>query len=173
MVISVDKFTAVKMYDKVQRLWKAEITALRGEIQQSKDDVHTARMKKQLEWMRKVKMAVVVSAENGEEEKFDAQSLDIRSSSVVVHGTTAAEYRKTDTTPRRNASAACRGSTTAAFRWVNLSIMEDHIWAFSYLQSLVSVILTPSSRKGCSGSSRVNGCPRYWMESVARGHFRL
>ena len=30
MVVSVDKFTAVKMYDKVQRLWKEEIKDLRG-----------------------------------------------------------------------------------------------------------------------------------------------
>lgn len=78
MVISVDKFTAVKMYDKVQRLWKEEIKALRGEIKKTNDELHKARLQKQLEWMRKVEMAVVVSAENGEEEKFDAHNLDIR-----------------------------------------------------------------------------------------------
>jgi type I restriction enzyme R subunit len=78
MVVSVDKFTAVKMYDKVQRLWKDEIKSLRGEINKTKDEVHKARLKKQLEWMRKVKMAVVISAENGEEAKFDAEGLDIR-----------------------------------------------------------------------------------------------
>ena len=78
MLISVDKFTAVKMYDKVQRLWKEQIKSLRGEIKQTKDEVHKLRLQKQLEWIRKVKMAVVISAENGEEEKFDAQGLDIR-----------------------------------------------------------------------------------------------
>ncbi|GGX52729.1 type I restriction endonuclease subunit R [Saccharospirillum salsuginis] len=78
MLIAVDKYTAVKMYDKVQRLWKADIKALRGEIKQCKDELHKTRLRKQLEWMRKVEMAVVVSAENGEEKKFDAQGLDIR-----------------------------------------------------------------------------------------------
>ncbi len=78
MVIAVDKFTAVRMYDKVQRLFKDEIKTLRGEIKKTQDEVHKARMQKQLEWMRKVEMAVVVSVENGEEEKFDAQNLDIR-----------------------------------------------------------------------------------------------
>ena len=78
MVIAVDKFTAVKMYDKVQRLWKAEIKTLRGEIKKASNELHKARLQKQLEWMRKVEMAVVVSAENGEEEKFDAHNLDIR-----------------------------------------------------------------------------------------------
>ncbi len=78
MLIAVDKYTAVKMYDKVQRLWKADIKALRGKIKQCKDELHKTRLRKQLEWMRKVEMAVVVSAENGEEIKFDAQGLDIR-----------------------------------------------------------------------------------------------
>jgi type I restriction enzyme R subunit len=78
MVIAVDKFTAVKMYDKVQRLWKEEIKALRGEIKKSEDEVGNARRKKIIDYMRKVEMAVVVSAENGEEQKFDAQNLDIR-----------------------------------------------------------------------------------------------
>jgi len=78
MVIAVDKFTAVKMHDKVQRLWKAEIKALRGEIKQSKDDLHVARLKRVIDHMRRLEMAVVVSAENGEEEKFDRQGLDIR-----------------------------------------------------------------------------------------------
>ncbi|WP_224798115.1 type I restriction endonuclease subunit R [Idiomarina abyssalis] len=78
MLIAVDKFTAVKMYNKVQRLWKADIKALRGEIKKDGDELHKARLKKRLEWMRKVEMAVVVSAENGEEEKFDVQGLDIR-----------------------------------------------------------------------------------------------
>ena len=78
MAIAVDKFTAVKMYNKVQRLWKEEIKALRGEIKDSEDEVGNARRKKIVDYMRKVEMAVVVSAENGEEEKFDAQNLDIR-----------------------------------------------------------------------------------------------
>ena len=78
MVITVDKFTAVKMYDKVQRLWKEEIKSLRGQIKQTQDELMAARLKRMVEYMRQVEMAVVVSAENGEEEKFDQQGLDIR-----------------------------------------------------------------------------------------------
>lgn len=78
MVIAVDKYTAVKMYDKVQRIWKEEIKALRGSIKASTDEPEKARLKRIVEYMRKVDMAVVVSEENGEEQKFDAQGLDIR-----------------------------------------------------------------------------------------------
>ena len=66
------------MYDKVQRIWKEEIKELRGRNKKSKDDVEKARLKRIVDYMRKVDMAVVVSAENGEEEKFDAHGLDIR-----------------------------------------------------------------------------------------------
>lgn len=77
MVITLDKFTAVKMCDKVQRLWKEEIKALRGRIKATHDEVEKRRLKKRVDYMKKVEMAVVVSEENGEEEKFNKQNLDI------------------------------------------------------------------------------------------------
>jgi len=79
MVITVDKFTAVKMYDKVQRLWKEAIKALRGELKKSADEVHKVRLKKMIDYMKNINMAVVISAENGEVEKFKAKNLDISS----------------------------------------------------------------------------------------------
>src|SRR5207249_4085012 len=39
MVVSLDKFTAVKMYDKVQRLWKEQLKDLLGQIKQAKNDL--------------------------------------------------------------------------------------------------------------------------------------
>ena len=78
MVVSVDKFTAVKMYDKVQTHWKEEIKRLVGQIGKTKEDAAKERLKKLVEYMRAVEMAVVVSEEAGEEEKFDKQKLDIR-----------------------------------------------------------------------------------------------
>jgi type I restriction enzyme R subunit len=78
IVISVDKFTAVTMYDKVQAKWKQEIKALVGRIAATPNEIERVRLKRILDWMRKVDMAVVVSAENGEEEKFTARGLDIK-----------------------------------------------------------------------------------------------
>ena len=77
MVVTVDKFTAVKMFDKVQWHWKAEIKRLMGDITQTQNEVERQRLKKILAWMRKVDMAVVISEEAGEEEKFAARKLAI------------------------------------------------------------------------------------------------
>src|SRR5207245_709621 len=78
MVVSLDKFTAVKMYDKVQRLWREQIKELRGKIKKSGDDGDKKLLQKQLDYMRTVEMAVVVSEEGDEEKKFAKQKLNIK-----------------------------------------------------------------------------------------------
>jgi type I restriction enzyme, R subunit len=49
-----------------------------GRIAQTANDVEKHRLKKTVEWMRQVEMAVVVSEEAGEEEKFAARKLNIK-----------------------------------------------------------------------------------------------
>src|SRR6202049_3306844 len=78
MVVSLDKFTAVKMFDKVQRLWKEQIKEVRGKIKKSGNDDEKKLLQKQLDYMRSVEMAVVVSEEGDEEKKFAKQKLDIK-----------------------------------------------------------------------------------------------
>ncbi len=78
LVVSVDKFTAVKMFDKVQRLWKEEIRVLKGTISKTLSEIEKRRLEECVEFMRAVEMAVVISADAGEEEKFTAQGLTIK-----------------------------------------------------------------------------------------------
>lgn len=78
MVISVDKFTAVRMHDKVLALWKEELKRLTGRIGQTADELEKARLRKRLDYMRRVEMAVVVSEEADEGKKFALQGLDIK-----------------------------------------------------------------------------------------------
>jgi len=78
MVISVDKFTSVKMYDKVQKHWKDELKRLVGQISKTKNDLEKARLQRIRDYMNNVEMAVVISEEAGEEEKFAKLGLDIK-----------------------------------------------------------------------------------------------
>ncbi len=77
MMISVDKFTAVKMYDKVQRLWKTEIKRLTGLKNKAKHDIDKARYKKLINYMKSVDMAVVISDPEADRKKFVKAGLDI------------------------------------------------------------------------------------------------
>jgi type I restriction enzyme R subunit len=91
LIVSLDKFTAVKMFDKVQRLWKARIKELVGRSRKSKDEIEKDRIKNIVDYMRAVEMAVVVSEEADEEKLFRAQGLDItvhrqRMNAIDKHG---------------------------------------------------------------------------------------
>jgi type I restriction enzyme, R subunit len=78
MVINIDKFTAVRMYDKVKRLWEEEKRTVQRQIGEAVSINEKAELKRVLDWMRKLDMAVVVNEEAGEEEKFEKEGLDIK-----------------------------------------------------------------------------------------------
>ena len=78
MVVSVDKFTAVKMYDKVQHYWKEEKKAIVKERNNAQTKEERDKLTAMLGYMNKVEMAVVISSENGEEEMFKQQGLNIK-----------------------------------------------------------------------------------------------
>jgi type I restriction enzyme R subunit len=78
MVVTFDKFTAVKMYNKVKRLWEDEKRNLQRLINDATGNIERAGLKATLDWMRRTDMAVVVSEEAGEEEKFEKEGLDIK-----------------------------------------------------------------------------------------------
>lgn len=78
LVIAVDKFTAVKLYDKVQHHWKQEIKRLRGLIQRSNNQVEQAKFKKIIDYMRQVEMAIVISDPRADIDKFQKQGLNLK-----------------------------------------------------------------------------------------------
>lgn len=77
MVVSVDKYTAVRMYDKVKHYLPEEKKKLVEERNHAKTEEERAEKCRQLEFLSNMDMAVVISKEDGEEEKFAVQGLDI------------------------------------------------------------------------------------------------
>ncbi|HBR21005.1 MAG TPA: DEAD/DEAH box helicase, partial [Nitrospiraceae bacterium] len=75
MVVSIDKPTAVKMYEKVQRYWTATINDLKKQIKKAKENKD--EIQKQIDYMKEIDMAVVVSQEQNEIEKFRKLGLKI------------------------------------------------------------------------------------------------
>lgn len=86
MVISIDKPTAVKMYDKVKRHWDLKIKELRGELIKLKDDdPKKVEFRRIVDWMRETEMCVIVSHESDEETRFDKLGLNIRPHRAVMN----------------------------------------------------------------------------------------
>ncbi|MDO8417686.1 MAG: type I restriction endonuclease subunit R [Agitococcus sp.] len=78
MVVALDKFTAVKMYSKVQQHWKDEIKRLRKLSSESNNDIEKVRFKRMIDYMKSVEMAVVISDPKADAEKFQQAGLDIQ-----------------------------------------------------------------------------------------------
>lgn len=76
MVISIDKATAVKMYDKVQAEWRKRIDELSDEIAETSGD-HREALEEKLAQMIATDMAVVVSPSQNEIPEMRAKGVDM------------------------------------------------------------------------------------------------
>ncbi len=76
MMVCIDKATAVRMYDKVQAHWQAELTRLRTELAKSQGDARE-RLIARIRLMEQTDMAVVVSQGQNEVEELHAKGLEI------------------------------------------------------------------------------------------------
>lgn len=77
MVVSVDKYTAVTMYNKVQHYWAEEKKTIIAERNTAKTKDDRARLTAILDYMNHVEMAVIISEEADEVKKFASKGLDI------------------------------------------------------------------------------------------------
>jgi len=76
MMVCIDKATAVRMYDKVQAHWKAEIARLKAALEPAQGDAREALIAR-IHLMQTTDMAVVVSQGQNEVEDLKAKGLDI------------------------------------------------------------------------------------------------
>jgi len=76
MVISIDKATAVRMYDKVQKYWKLYLKDLQAKLVKCKDS-EKKELDEKIKFMEVTDMAVVVSQSQNEIEDFKKKGLDI------------------------------------------------------------------------------------------------
>ncbi len=76
MFVCLNKVTCVRMYDLVQKFWKAEIDALKAQIKISSQQ-EARKLERKLHWMQETEMAVVISQEQNEVQTFQKWGLNI------------------------------------------------------------------------------------------------
>ncbi len=77
MVVSIDKATAVKMYDKVRKYWNEYIEKLQKEQVETIDDKVREDIGNKIKYMKQTDMAVVVSQSQNEVDDLKAKGVDI------------------------------------------------------------------------------------------------
>jgi type I restriction enzyme R subunit len=77
MMVCIDKATAIRMYNKVQKHWAAKITVLQAEWAVTNGEARQG-IEELIAWMQETDMAVVVSQGQNEIAEMSEKGLDIR-----------------------------------------------------------------------------------------------
>lgn len=77
MVVCIDKITAVKMYNYMRGAWADYIVQAEKKMLKIDDDQELLGMAQNLQWVKDTEVAVVVSSEQNEIDKFKSWDLDI------------------------------------------------------------------------------------------------
>ena len=78
MFIAIDRFTAVKMYNKVKHHWQIYLDNLKTQLNQPNiSEFEIKRLSKQIKYIEETDMAVVISQSQNEIEAFQKKGLDI------------------------------------------------------------------------------------------------
>ncbi|MEI7510581.1 MAG: type I restriction endonuclease subunit R [Candidatus Peregrinibacteria bacterium] len=77
MVVSIDKKTTFRMYDKVQKEWNRYLAKLRMDLSRTKDEREQGKILEKLEQHENVDMAVMVSLGDNQNEIADMKEFEI------------------------------------------------------------------------------------------------
>jgi len=77
MLVCIDKITCARLYDLIRPRWLKRIQELEAELRLVTDEQEVVFRRRQIAWMKETLMAVVVSEEQGEVEKFRNWNIDI------------------------------------------------------------------------------------------------
>ena len=77
MVIAIDRFAAIAMYDKVQHYWQQYLKNLKAQLP-NYSELEQKRIAAQIAYMEATDMAVVISSTQNEIEDFKKKGLDIK-----------------------------------------------------------------------------------------------
>jgi type I restriction enzyme R subunit len=77
MVVSIDRFSAVKMYNKVQHYWQQQLTQLQNQLTTASES-EREQLTAKIQYIQETDMAVVISSSQNEEEAFNKKGLTIK-----------------------------------------------------------------------------------------------
>jgi len=78
MLVCIDKVTCVRMHNLIKKYWSERIRELSVEMVVASYDEERLEREQQLTWMEETELAVVISEEQGEVDKFRKHGLNIR-----------------------------------------------------------------------------------------------
>lgn len=100
MMVCIDRFTTVRMYDLVQKEWKAEEVRVKEKLKTA-NKLEQDQLLERLKFIKETDMAVVISKSQNEIKEFDDVGLDIRPHRIRLVKEPLDEMFKDDEDPLR------------------------------------------------------------------------
>ncbi len=104
MAVSIDRFTTVKMYNKVQHHWQQYLQQLKTQLAQANlSEFECKQLSVRIRYMEETDMAVIISQSQNEVEEFQKKGLDItpHRKRLVSESPTLDEKFKDESNPLR------------------------------------------------------------------------
>lgn len=103
MVVSIDKKTTFRIYDKVKKEWEKYLSKLRMDLSRTNDEYEHDKILTKLEQLEKIDMAVMVSLGDNQNEVADLEAFEIDVKPIrerIIHEDLETEFKKADSNLR-------------------------------------------------------------------------
>lgn len=77
MLICIDKITCGRMYNLIAHYWQEKIVEFEKELAAIQDEQEEIQLQNKINWMKETLMAIIISEEQGEVDKFRKWDIDI------------------------------------------------------------------------------------------------
>lgn len=84
MIVCIDKITTVRLYNKIERYWQAEIEQCKKMITQATDEQEEIDLENYLDWLEKTERLVIISEDQNEVKTFRKWGLDIEPHRKII-----------------------------------------------------------------------------------------
>lgn len=84
MLLCIDKITCGRMYKLIASYWQDKIKEVGKELSETTDEQEAVYLKRKIQWMLETLMALVVSEEQGEVDKFQKWDIDIQPHRALI-----------------------------------------------------------------------------------------
>lgn len=155
MVVSIDRPTAIRTYDKVTTHWERRIKALKKKRTQIEDSSEIDRLDEEIAYMEETDMAVVVSESPNEVEKLRKHGADIRPHRERMRAEDLDEKFKDPDDPLRIAFVCAKWTTGFDVKPCSTIYLDKPMRDHTLMQTIARA--NRVFRKGEDGPEKPNG----------------
>lgn len=136
MLVTLDKITAVRMYNYIKEEWEAWLEKRKAEIDKITDEQEQLNELKNWQWSKDTEMAVIISHEQNEIDKFAAWGLDIEEHRLKMNTRDLETEFKDESNPFRFAVVCAKWITGFDVKSLSTLYLDKPLKSHTLMQTI-------------------------------------